>query len=193
MGSLDVSFGDDVEVILDVATASLAGSTSFTWNGDPIPVANGRYDISGEILAFGQRLDISEGGLRFPNVRADDPLIRLTALREIYGNTEVKQAGVLVSGRARRPDVETFTIPYTTEERALTLLLTGSDFNYEEGVGAVDFGAYIAPKVYASYGIGLFDRENVIRVRYDLARGFGITATSGQIDSGVDLSYRFEN
>ena len=40
----------------------------------------------------------------------------------------------------------------------LDLLLTGSDFNYEEGVGAVDFGTYIAPKVYASYGIGLFDR-----------------------------------
>ena len=54
-------------------------------------------------------------------------------------------------------------------------------------------GTYIAPKVYASYGIGLFDRENVIRVRYDLARGFGITGTSGQRDSGVDLTYRFEN
>ncbi|NIW23989.1 MAG: hypothetical protein GWN29_05125, partial [Gammaproteobacteria bacterium] len=52
---------------------------------------------------------------------------------------------------------------------------------------------YIAPRVYASYGIGLFDNENVVRVRYDLKRGFGITATSGQRESGVDLSYRFEN
>ena len=75
----------------------------------------------------------------------------------------------------------------------MTLLLTGSDFDYEQGVGAVDFGTYIAPKVYASYGIGLFDRENVVRVRYDLKRGFGVTGTSGQKDSGLDLSYRFEN
>jgi autotransporter translocation and assembly factor TamB len=73
------------------------------------------------------------------------------------------------------------------------LLVTGSDFDYEKGVGAVDIGTYVAPRVYASYGIGLFDNENVIRVRYDLKRGFGITATSGAKESGVDLSYRFEN
>jgi autotransporter translocation and assembly factor TamB len=193
MGTLEVAFGSDVEVLLDVATANLTGNTSFTWSGDAMPIASGRYDVNGEVLAFGQRLDITDGGLRFPNVPADNPLIRVIAVRDIYGNSEVKQAGILVSGTAKRPDVETFTIPFTTEERALTLLLTGSDFNYEEGVGAVDFGTYIAPKVYASYGIGLFDRENVIRIRYDLARGFGITGTSGQRDSGVDLTYRFEN
>ena len=71
--------------------------------------------------------------------------------------------------------------------------MTGSDFDYEKGVGAVGFGTYIAPRVYASYGIGLFDTGNVIRIRYDLSRGFGITGTSGQRDSGADLSYRFEN
>ena len=69
----------------------------------------------------------------------------------------------------------------------------GSDFNYEQGVGSVGFGTYIAPKIYASYGIGLFENENVIRLRYELKRGFGITGTSGQRDSGFDLSYRFEN
>ncbi|HSM30133.1 MAG TPA: translocation/assembly module TamB domain-containing protein, partial [Woeseiaceae bacterium] len=59
--------------------------------------------------------------------------------------------------------------------------------------GAFDFGTYIAPRVYASYGIGLFDQENVIRVRYDLTEGFGLTLTSGARDEGVDLTYRFEN
>ena len=193
LGSLQVDFGNNVDIVLDVATARLTGSTVFTWTGEPLPMANGRYDISGNIQAFGQRLMITEGGVRFPNVPANDPLLRIMAIREIFGNSEVKEAGILVDGSAQRPTIETFTVPLTTEERALTLLLTGSDFNYEQGVGAVDFGTYISPKVYASYGIGLFDRENVVRVRYDLARGFGITATSGQIDSGVDLSYRFEN
>ena len=75
----------------------------------------------------------------------------------------------------------------------MTLLVTGSDFDYERGIGALDFGSYIAPRVYASYGIGLFDNDNVIRVRYDLQRGFGVTLSSGQKESGVDLSYRFEN
>ena len=79
-------------------------------------------------------------------------------------------------------------------ERFAELGVRRFDFNidYERGVGAVDFGTYIAPRVYASYGIGLFDNENVIRVRYDLQGGFGITLTSGQKESGFDLSYQFE-
>ena len=74
----------------------------------------------------------------------------------------------------------------------MTLLVTGSDFDYEQGVGALDFGTYIAPRLFVSYGVGLFDRDNVISARYDLNRGFGIRATSGQKESGVDLIYRLE-
>ena len=158
-----------------------------------MPIANGRYLIEGNIAAFGQVLDIAEGAVQFPQVPADQPYIRVRAEREIYGNTEVRRAGVLVDGPVRGPTVEAYTQPLTTEERALTLLVTGSDFDFEQGVGAVDFGTYIAPRVYASYGIGLFDQENVIRVRYDLTEGFGVTLTSGQRDEGVDLTYRFEN
>ena len=191
-GSLDVSLGEEVVVDLGVVETSVTGSTLLTWSGDPLPMANGRYDVAGEILAFGQRLEITEGSVRFPDVPADDPYLRIRAEREIFGNTQVRRAGVLVAGSLSRPTIEPYTTPATTEERALTLLVTGSDFDYERGVGAVDFGTYIAPRVYASYGIGLFDNENVIRVRYDLQGGFGITLTSGQKESGFDLSYQFE-
>jgi translocation and assembly module TamB len=193
VGSLDASLGDDVVIDLGVVETSVAGSTLLTWSGDPIPMANGRFDVEGEILAFGQRLEITEGSVQFPDVPADDPYLRIRAEREIFGNTQVRRAGVLVAGSLSRPTIEAYTSPMTTEERALTLLVTGSDFDYERGIGAVDFGTYIAPRVYASYGIGLFDNENVIRVRYDLQRGFGVTFTSGQKESGLDLSYRFEN
>jgi translocation and assembly module TamB len=193
LGSVEFSLGDKVLVDLGVAETSVTGNTVFTWSGDPMPQANGRYDIDGEILAFGQRLEITDGSLRFENVPADNPYLRVRAEREIFGNTQVRQAGVLVAGTLARLTVEPYTTPLTTEERALTLLVTGSDFDYEKGVGAVDIGTYVTPRVYASYGIGLFDNENVIRVRYDLKRGFGVTATSGQKESGVDLSYRFEN
>jgi translocation and assembly module TamB len=192
-GSVGFSLGDDVIVDLGVAQTQVSGSTIFTWSGDPLPQANGRYDVDGEILAFGQRLEITDGSLRFENVSADNPYLRVRAEREIFGNTQIRQAGVLVAGTPSRLTVEPYTTPLTTEERALTLLVTGSDFDYEKGVGAIDIGTYVAPRVYASYGIGLFDDENVIRVRYDLKRGFGITATSGAKESGVDLSYRFEN
>ena len=192
-GELTVNVGNDVKVDVGIAEADVAGSVVMTWTGDVIPMANGRYNLSGDILAFGQKLQISEGGIRFPNVPANRPRVRLMAVREIFGNSEVREAGVLIDGELARPTIQPYTRPVTTEERALTLLVTGSDFNYEQGIGAVDFGTYIAPRVFASYGIGLFDQENVVRVRYDLARGFGITTTSGQRESGVDLSYRFEN
>jgi translocation and assembly module TamB len=192
-GELDVSLGESVIVDLDLARASVKGGVKFNWMGDAIPMANGRYDIVGSVQAFGQVLDITEGAVRFPNVPANNPFIRVTAEREIFGNTQVKRAGVRVDGQARRPTVEAFTVPLTTEERAMTLLVTGSDFDYEQGVGAIDFGTYIAPRLFISYGVGVFERENVISARYDIIKGFGIKASSGSKESGVDLSYRFEN
>ncbi len=191
-GSVEVALGNDVVLDLDVARASLTGTATFDWNGPAIPVANGRYGLAGEIEAFGQVLEIVEGGVRFPNVPANNPYLRIRAEREIYGNSQVKTAGVLVDGTLARPTINAYTYPQTTEQRALTLLVTGSDFNYEQGVGAVDFGTYVAPRLFVSYGVGLFGRDNVISARYDLARGFGIKATSGQTESGIDIIYRFE-
>jgi len=59
-------------------------------------------------------------------------------------------------------------------------------------VGAVEVGMYIAPRLFVSYGIGLFEDQNVISARYDLGKGFGVKATSGQRETGVDISYTIE-
>src|SRR5690606_38305037 len=111
---------------------------------------------------------------------------------EIFGNTQIKRAGVRVSGTLKRPSLDPYTDPMSNRERALALLLTGSDFDYEQGVGAVEVGMYIAPKLFISYGIGLFEDQNVISARYDLGKGFGVKATSGQRETGVDISYTVE-
>jgi translocation and assembly module TamB len=192
LGSIGVEFGDDVFVDLGPATAKVTGKTVFSWEEDLIPIADGRYDVTGSVQAFGQVLEITEGGLRFPQIPANNPFIRIRAEREIYGNAQVKTAGILMDGTLKQLTIEPYTRPLTTEERALTLLVTGSDFDFEQGLGAIDFGTYISPRVFVSYGVGLFETENVIRVRYDLKRGFGITTTSGEKESGVDLSYRIE-
>jgi translocation and assembly module TamB len=191
-GELRVLLGDDITVDLDVAKAKITGDAAFDWQGDAIPIANGRYQIGGNIEAFGQVLEITEGTVQFPGVPADQPFIRIVAEREIFGNTAVRRAGVLIDGPIRRPMVQAYTVPLTTEERALTLLVTGSDFDYEQGVGAIDFGTYIAPRLFLSYGVGVFERENIISARFDLTKGFGIKASSGSKESGVDLNYRIE-
>lgn len=191
-GSLEVVLGDDISVDLGVAVAKVSGATVFTWTGEPIPMASGYYDLTGQVQAFGQVLEITEGGVRFPEVPANNPRIRLRAERQIYGNPQVRTAGILISGSVRRPNIEAYTNPRTTRERALTLLVTGSDFNFEQGVGAIDFGTYIAPRLFVSYGVGVFEEENIFRVRYDLKRGFGVTISSGQKEGGVDLNYSID-
>jgi translocation and assembly module TamB len=191
-GELTVGLGEDVVVDIDPAEARVTGSVTFTWDDNLVPMANGRYEISGDVEAYGQVLDITEGAVRFPQVPADNPYLRIRAEREIFGNSQVKAAGILVDGRLKDPTVEPYTDPRTTRERALTLLVTGSDFDLEQGVGAIDFGTYIAPRLFVSYGIGLFDQENVISARYDLGKGFGLKATSGQSESGVDLIYHVD-
>lgn len=192
VGRVNLVLGDDIVIDLDVADATVRGEATFEWSGPPMPVADGQYRVAGNIQAYGQLLQITEGTISFADVPADNPQLRIRAEREIFGNSQVRSAGIFITGTAKNPDVEIYTNPATNESRALTMLVTGSDFNFEQGVGAVDVGTYIAPKLYLSYGIGLFDRQNVISVRYDLARGFGIKASSGSRSDGIDLSYTLE-
>lgn len=192
-GTVGVELGNDVSVTLDRATAKLSGKTVFNWNDSLVPIANGHYTVRGRISAYGQLLEVTEGRISFPNIPADNPHLNIRAEREIYGNMQVRKAGVLLSGTVRQPTLDTYTTPQTTAERALTLLVTGHDFDYEQGVGGVEVGMYIAPKLYVSYGIGLFENQSVISARYEIKGGFGIKATSGQRETGADVSYTIEN
>ena len=191
-GKLEVVLGDAVTVDLDLAEFGVSGDVEFSWRDKLIPVATGNYSMSGEILAYGQLLEISEGNIGFPQVPADNPYLNIRAERRIFGNSEIRRAGVLITGTLKRPVVEPYTDPMTNRERAQTLLVTGSDFNMERGVGAVDIGTYIAPRVFVSYGIGVFEDENVIGIRYDLGSNWGIKATSGERQTGLDISYTLE-
>jgi len=192
-GGFEVTLGEEVELDLAVAVAQVNGSVKFTWQDELLPLANGNYHMTGEILAFGQLLQLTEANIGFPGVPANNPHLNIRAERQIYGNSEIRRAGVFITGTLKRPIIEPYTDPMTNRERAQTLLITGSDFNMETGVGAVDIGTYIAPRIFVSYGIGVFEDENVISIRYDLGRNWGIKATSGQRQTGLDISYTIEH
>jgi translocation and assembly module TamB len=191
-GNLEVELGEDVVIDLEVAQINVTGVTRFTWQDDVIPIADGSYNATGDIQAYGQFLRITRGRISFPGIPADNPHLNIRAEREIFGNAQIRRAGLMVAGTLRRPVIEAYTVPMTNKHRAQTLLVTGSDFNYEQGVGAVDVGMYVLPRLYISYGIGVFEDGNVIKARYDLGRGFGIRATSGQRETGLDISYTIE-
>lgn len=191
-GQLEVAFGDDVLVKVPGIETTINGSVIYDWTGDPVPIANGSYVLNGSVDVYGPRLDIDNGRISFPEIPADNPVLNIKAQREVLGNTPVRAAGVRVIGTLKNPVLEAFTVPMTNEDRAWTLLVTGSDFDQSQGVGGFDVGTYILPKLYVSYGISLFEDENVVSARYDLKKGYGIKVTSGQRETGLDVSYTID-
>jgi translocation and assembly module TamB len=52
-------------------------------------------------------------------------------------------------------------------------------------------GRYLSPKLYLSYGIGLFEPSSSVRMRYELTRRLTLQATGGT-ESGMDVIYTIE-
>lgn len=53
-------------------------------------------------------------------------------------------------------------------------------------------GRYLTPKLYVSYGVGLFEPGNIVRVRYDLTERWKVQGESGGSASGADILYTIE-
>ena len=191
-GQLEVTLGDDVSVRVPEVETRINGQVLFDWQGDPLPIAECNYTVNGKVAAYGQSLIIENGSINFPEIPADNPLLNIRAQREIFGNSQIRSAGVQVIGTLKRPVVEAYTVPVTNEDRAWSLLITGTDYDQSEGIGSFNVGTYIAPKLFVSYGFSLFDDENVISARYDLKKGFGVKFTSGQSQTGLDISYTID-
>ena len=128
-GELELTFGDDVLIQIPGVETSLSGSVVFQWNGEPLPSAHGSYVLDGTLDVYGPKLQIDKGHISFPDVPADNPLLNIRAEREIYGNTQIRSAGVQIIGTLKRPVLEAYTVPVTNEDRAWTLLITGTDFD----------------------------------------------------------------
>jgi translocation and assembly module TamB len=52
-------------------------------------------------------------------------------------------------------------------------------------------GKYLSPRLYVSYGVGLTEELNAIRLRYSLGDHWTIRTTAGQI-KGADLVFSVE-
>lgn len=56
---------------------------------------------------------------------------------------------------------------------------------------ALQVGKYLSPKLYLSYGIGVFESVSTVELRYQLSKIWALKAESG-IESGIDLLYTYE-
>lgn len=56
---------------------------------------------------------------------------------------------------------------------------------------ALQVGKYLTPKLYISYGVGLFEPVTQLKMRYDLGRRWALEAVSGT-NSSMDFLYKYE-
>ncbi|NBB92185.1 MAG: hypothetical protein GVY32_03330, partial [Gammaproteobacteria bacterium] len=193
-GRLGIDLGDDASLETESFRTELAGALELVWNGPPKPEGRGTIRLpDGSYRAYGQNLEIGGGEIIFTGRAIDDPRLDIRAVRDIFGDPEIESAGVHIAGSARNPEIELYTDPPTSQEKALAYVVTGSDFDHAGGQGALNVGFYLLPKLFVSYGVGLFETGNVLSGRYELSRHWGVRVVSGERDTGVDLSYTVNN
>lgn len=189
-GRLGIDLGEDARLATEGFETELAGDLELLWDGPPRPKGRGTIRLTdGSYQAYGQTLEINDGEVIFTAQPIDDPRLDLRAVRDIFGDPEVEVAGVQITGSARRPEIELYTDPPTSQEKALAYIVTGSDFDHSGGQGALNVGFYLLRNLFVSYGVGLFETGNVLSGRYELSRHWGVRVVSGERDTGVDLSY----
>jgi translocation and assembly module TamB len=76
--------------------------------------------------------------------------------------------------------------------RRLGVDVLGIEKSEALGGAALTIGQYLSPRVFVSYGVGLFDPGEVVTLSYRLARSLTIEAESATRSSRVGVEYRAE-
>ena len=190
-GRLGIDLGERASLNAVGLETRLAGEVELLWDENgALPRSRGIIRLpQGTFESYGQTLEIEDGEIILSNQPITNPRLDIQAVRDIFGDPQVERAGVSIRGNAQSPEIRLFTDPPTSEEKALAYVVTGADFDHAGGQGAVNVGLYLLPKLFVSYGIGLFESGNVLSGRYELSRRWGVRVVSGERDTGVDLSY----
>jgi len=193
-GRLGIDLGNDARAQALGMQTELHGALELLWQPEqPLPIGRGAVRLAnGSYRAYGQNLEINDGQIQFTGHSIDNPRLDIRAVREVFGDPLISEAGVSITGNAREPEIRLFTNPPTSEGKALAYVVTGADFDHAGGQGAVNLGFYLLPRLFVSYGIGLFQSGNILSGRYELSERWGVRLVSGERDTGVDISWLLE-
>lgn len=116
-----VELGDDVRLQGFGFDGRLSGRLDVRQRQGARATATGQLDVSGTYRAYGQRLTIREGHLRYAASPLDEPTIDLRAERTVRGQT----VALSVTGSALAPTARVVGAPGMSDQDALALLVTG--------------------------------------------------------------------
>ena len=118
---LTLALGDDVRMNGFGLDGSLGGEMRVRGRPNREMTASGGLDVEGRFTAYGQKLRITEGQLRWNNSPISDPRINIRAEREVGGVT----AGIDVKGLASQPTATVWSDPAMQDSEALSYLVLG--------------------------------------------------------------------
>lgn len=166
-----VTLGDDVRLEGFGFDGALEGKLIVRQRQGSPAVATGEVEVDGTYRAYGQRLAISEGRLRWAASPLGEPTLDLRAERTVRGET----VAVSVTGNAAQPSATIVGAPGMSEQNALALLVTG------RGAGGVgDGGLSEAAAALGAVGSDVLTGNLRERLRLDEFGVSGDTALDGE-------------
>jgi translocation and assembly module TamB len=173
------------------------GRLLYAWT----PVENPRLDIEAirqvEQVTAGLRI---RGSAQSPEltVFSDPPMAQANALSYLVAGKPLEQIG---SGDGDADAMQTAARSIGVAGGGLLAKNIGRRLGIDEfsvkddeviGGAALTVGQYLSPRVYLSYGIGLFEPGDVITLRYKLSEEFAVQTQRGPEDTRAGIEYRIE-
>ncbi len=155
---------------------SLAGTLNVRSRPGQEMLGQGRLDVEGRYEAYGQKLQITRGGLTWSNNPISDPRIDIRAQREII-SADVT-AGIDVTGRAQRPRAKVWSDPASTESEALSYLILGRSL---AGASSSETQQINAANTALSAGAGLLASQLGTKIGLDDAGALESRTLGGSV------------
>lgn len=141
-----------------------------------------------------------QGSARSPEltVFSDPPMAQSNALSYIVAGKPLEDLG---SGSGEGDAVQAATRSLGAAAGGLLAKNLGRRLGADEvtvsdsdvlGGAALTVGQYLSPRVYLSYGVGLFEPGEVITLRYKLSRDLSVQVERGPVDTRTGIEFRRE-
>jgi len=131
-------------------------------------------------------------------VFSDPPMGQANALSYLVAGKPLEEVG---SGNAEGDALQTAARSLGTAAGGLLARKIGGRLGVDEvgvkdsatlGGSALTVGQYLSPRLYLSYGVGLFQPGEVVTLRYKLKESLAVQAERGPKDTRTGVEYRIE-
>jgi translocation and assembly module TamB len=165
--------------------------------GQPITEPQVNIVATRTVDAVKAKLSVS-GNVREPiiEVSADPSMSQTQALAYLVTGKPMEEVGSgegdLVQSAARSLGGAAGNLLARGLGRRLGINQIGVEDSDEIGGSAFTVGQYLSPRLYLSYGVGLFEPGQVITLRYRISDKLSLEAAQGPLNQRAGINYRIE-